>query len=199
MIVGNRGRLSASPASSAARRTVDVTVVPRSEVSPRNVWRDFQMLFKRAGVTPYEKPFHSLRKTCITDWAGKFPAHVVKEWAGHADIRTTLKYYLKVSESEYDRAAGLTSEAKPSDAEMDVQATTTEEERKTPPTELPAPVDGTPKGDDGEAGPQDGARPRLTQLWTRLGDSEVENRRKLRAGEGIRTPDVQLGKLAFYH
>ena len=73
----------------------------------RNVWRDFQVLAKRAKVKPYSKPLHSLRKSCITDWAAKFPAHVVKEWAGHADIRTTLKYYLKVSESEYDKAAGL--------------------------------------------------------------------------------------------
>ena len=82
-------------------------VVPRGGVSPRNVWRDFLVLCKRAGVTPYAKPFHALRKSCITDWANEFPAHVVKEWAGHADLRTTLKYYLKVSEGDYLKAAGL--------------------------------------------------------------------------------------------
>ena len=84
-----------------------MTVIPAGSVSASNTWRDAQALFRKAGVPAYDKPFHSLRKSCITDWAGEFPTHVVKEWAGHADIRTTLKYYLKVSESEYDRAAGI--------------------------------------------------------------------------------------------
>ena len=35
---------------------------------------------------------------------------MVKEWAGHADERTTMQFYLQVSESEYDRAAGLEKE-----------------------------------------------------------------------------------------
>lgn len=82
-------------------------VIPTGGVVFKNVWRDFQVLAKRANVKTYAKPFHSLRKSCITDWAARFPAHVVKEWAGHGDIRTTLKYYLKVSELEYDKAAGI--------------------------------------------------------------------------------------------
>lgn len=69
------------------------------------LWRDFQTLFNQSGVQRYAKPYHSLRKSCITDWAGKYPMHVVKEWAGHADISTTAKYYLQVSESEFDKAA----------------------------------------------------------------------------------------------
>ncbi len=68
-----------------------------------------EVVCKRAKVTAYAKPFHALRKSCITDWAARFPAHVVKEWAGHADIRTTLKYYLKVSDGDHRKAAGLPS------------------------------------------------------------------------------------------
>ena len=34
-----------------------------------------------------------------------FPAHVVKEWAGHASYETTDAFYLKVSEAEYETAA----------------------------------------------------------------------------------------------
>jgi integrase len=97
-------------------------VIPPGGVVYQNVWRDFQVVAKRAGVAPYSKPLHSLRKSCVTDWAARFPAHVVKEWAGHADIRTTLKYYLKVSESEYDRAAGLgalQAGDKPSETDFD--------------------------------------------------------------------------------
>jgi len=88
-------------------------VIPRGSLMYKNVWRDFQVIAKRAGVASYSKPIHSLRKSRITDWAGEHPAHVVKEWAGHADIRTTVKFYLKVSESEYDKAAGLMGKLAP--------------------------------------------------------------------------------------
>jgi hypothetical protein len=77
----------------------------------QNVWRDFQVIAARAKVPTYPKPIHSLRKSCITDRSSRFLAHVVKEWAGHADIRTTLKYYLKVSEAEYEKAARETTAA----------------------------------------------------------------------------------------
>jgi integrase len=81
-------------------------VIPGT-INERNVDRDFKVLCRRAGVVPWRKPMHTLRKTCLTRWARQFPLHVVKEWAGHGDERTTLKFYLKVSESEYDKAAGL--------------------------------------------------------------------------------------------
>ena len=38
-----------------------------------------------------------------------------------------------------------------------------------------------------------------TQLWTQLGPVKGGNVHKSIAGDGIRTHDVQLGKLAFYH
>lgn len=67
--------------------------------------RDFFRLLDRAGVPRYSKPFHTLRKNCITDWAQDFPMHVVKEWAGHSSLVTTDEYYLKVSPAEYKSAA----------------------------------------------------------------------------------------------
>ena len=69
-------------------------VIPKTNMN--NLWWDMQVLFKRAGVQPYAKPFHTLRKSCITDWAARFPQHVVSEWAGHSDIQTTNEYYLQV-------------------------------------------------------------------------------------------------------
>ncbi|MHC4574714.1 MAG: tyrosine-type recombinase/integrase [Planctomycetota bacterium] len=74
-------------------------------IAVMNLWRDFNVLRQRAGVDPYSKPFHTLRKSCITDWAASYPAHVVKEWAGHSSLDTTDRYYLRVPESEYERAA----------------------------------------------------------------------------------------------
>lgn len=78
-----------------------------------NLRRDFLAILSRAGLfkkTPegkkvfFDKPIHSLRKSCITDWAGRYPMHVVKEWAGHSEISTTQQFYLKVSDSDYAKA-----------------------------------------------------------------------------------------------
>ena len=80
-------------------------VIPAGSVSVKNISRNFTFLCKRADVTRYAKPLHTLRKSCITDWASNFPAHVVKQWAGHSDLQTTDRYYLQVSEAEYERAA----------------------------------------------------------------------------------------------
>lgn len=70
-----------------------------------NLTRDVKAAVERAGVVVYSKPLHTLRKSCITDWAGQYPMHVVKEWAGHANIATTQQFYLKVLDSDYERAA----------------------------------------------------------------------------------------------
>ncbi len=136
-------------------------VIPPGEVVYKNVWRDFQVVARRAGVASYSKPLHSLRKSCITDWAARFPAHVVQEWAGHGDIRTTLKYYLKVSESEYDKAAGLvavTDRLKPTEADYDRAALAhldggspgTSGETSGVPSQIVTQMDGDTPGTNGE-------------------------------------------------
>lgn len=86
-------------------------VIPKT--NQNNLWRDMQVLCKRATVQPYSKPLHTLRKSCLTDWAGRFPQHVVSEWGGHSDIQTTNEYYLQVPASEYDRCAQTSFFQKP--------------------------------------------------------------------------------------
>jgi len=77
-----------------------------SGIVPENTWRDFQVIRKRSGVAPYESPLHSLRKSCALDWAqNNVQPHVLQEWMGHSKFETTMRYYLKVSESEYKRIA----------------------------------------------------------------------------------------------
>ncbi|MAE60896.1 MAG: hypothetical protein CMJ49_06000 [Planctomycetaceae bacterium] len=80
-------------------------VVPRS-VYVGNIGRDFKVLCRSAGVTPYNDPLHSLRKSAIDDWAraGYLP-NVVQNWAGHSDIKTTLTYYTQAGEADLERAA----------------------------------------------------------------------------------------------
>jgi len=59
---------------------------------------------ERAEVKFYGRPFHTLRKSYITDMANKYPMHVVKEIAGHSKIEITAAYYLKVSDEQYHQA-----------------------------------------------------------------------------------------------
>lgn len=62
---------------------------------PRNnVWRDFGAVRRRAGVPPCS--LHDLRRSFCTNISGAVPMHVVQELAGHSDIRTTRRFYLKV-------------------------------------------------------------------------------------------------------
>lgn len=63
-------------------------------VKRQNVWRDFQAIRRRAGLPACT--YHDLRKSYCTNLAGAVPLHVVQELAGHADIQTTWKHYLKV-------------------------------------------------------------------------------------------------------
>ncbi len=77
-----------------------------------NVGRDWKVLLGRAGVEPYGDPLHALRKSCIDDWARSKPPHVVQAWAGHGDIKTTLKYYSQVTSEDFAKATKETFLAK---------------------------------------------------------------------------------------
>lgn len=63
-------------------------------VKRQNIWRDFQVIRRRAGVPACS--MHDLRKSYCTNLSGAVPMHVVQELAGHSDIRTTREYYVKV-------------------------------------------------------------------------------------------------------
>jgi integrase len=65
-----------------------------------NIWRDFQEIRKKAGLPKCS--FQDLRKSYCTNLAGAVPLHVVQELAGHADIRTTRKHYVKVRDEQID-------------------------------------------------------------------------------------------------
>ena len=79
----------------------------------KGTWRQGQRLLnnlnkrlatwrKRAGVSHFT--FHDLRRTCITNWARKLPAHVTRRLAGHSDTKTTLRYYISVRLADLDEA-----------------------------------------------------------------------------------------------
>jgi integrase len=85
--------------------TLDDRVVPQP-VGVDNLDRDFRKLCKKAKVSYYAKPLHSLRKSCIDDWAkAGYPPSVVQQWAGHADIKTTMTFYSQVDARDVKRAS----------------------------------------------------------------------------------------------
>ena len=60
-----------------------------------NLLRNYKTILARAGVEV--DAFHSLRKSCITNWLKDgVPPHEVQAMAGHASVETTMKYYAKV-------------------------------------------------------------------------------------------------------
>jgi len=67
-----------------------------------NLIRRLNTLRRRAKVAKFT--YHDLRRTCITNWARHLPIHVVRQLAGHSDIRTTQKYYLSVQDDDLGRA-----------------------------------------------------------------------------------------------
>jgi len=71
-------------------------------IKRQNTWRDFQVIRHRAGVPPCS--MKDLRKSYCTNLSAKIPIHVVQELAGHSDIRTTRRYYLKVQPELMDAA-----------------------------------------------------------------------------------------------
>jgi integrase len=74
-------------------------------VSQHCLWRNFQVIRKRAGLPAWEDAFQVMRRNCETDWAQKFPQYAVSEWIGH-DITVSATHYLAVPEELYEKVSG---------------------------------------------------------------------------------------------
>jgi integrase len=62
-----------------------------------NTLRSFKRDIKRAGIKPVGAlNIHTLRKNAGQNWADNLPMNVVKEFLGHADIKTTQEFYTQV-------------------------------------------------------------------------------------------------------
>jgi integrase len=73
----------------------------RSEIM-NNMLTRLKVFCKRAGVKEF--CLHDLRRSCITNWAGRLPIHAVQEFAGHSDMETTREFYLSVGKSDRNLA-----------------------------------------------------------------------------------------------
>ena len=62
-----------------------------------NTMRTFRAHVKRAGIVPVGAlNIHTLRKNAGQNWADRLPMNAVKEFLGHADIKTTHEFYTQV-------------------------------------------------------------------------------------------------------
>jgi len=73
-----------------------------------NFCPDFRRILKRADIE--EGTFHDLRRTAICNWFREgMREYDVMKLAGHADFKTTHKYYLRVHDDLVDRARQATA------------------------------------------------------------------------------------------
>ena len=67
-----------------------------------NTWRDFRVIAKRAGLEPWSKPCHTLRKNCETDWSAELPLHIVTEWLGNSPA-VAIKHYIRAENTDFEK------------------------------------------------------------------------------------------------
>lgn len=74
-----------------------------------NVNKNFQRRASHAGVENIT--LHDLRRSAITHWSRKLSVPIVKELAGHADVKTTLQYYVSIRAEGMAEARDFTANA----------------------------------------------------------------------------------------
>lgn len=78
-------------------------VITRYRQRNKNLRTQFQRIVRKAGLTPWPKPFHNLRSTRETELAEIFPIHVVCAWLGNSRA-VAQDHYLQVTEAHFARA-----------------------------------------------------------------------------------------------
>ena len=108
-------------------------VITRYRDSACNLRTHFCRIIRKAGLTPWPKPWHNLRSTRQTELAEKYPIHVVRAWLGNSRA-VAQEHYLQLTDAHFAHAvqeppeqaaqnpaqqaaerAGTTSQAAPSD------------------------------------------------------------------------------------
>jgi integrase len=70
----------------------------------QNLRRRLAAIIRKAGLTPWPKPFHNMRASRETELARKHPLHVVCAWIGNSQP-IAAKHYLQVTDDDFERAA----------------------------------------------------------------------------------------------
>jgi hypothetical protein len=78
-------------------------VIARYRNPNKNFRTRFLRIIRRAGVTPWTKPFQNLRASRETELAATYPLHVVCAWIGNS-ATIAQKHYLQVTDDYFERA-----------------------------------------------------------------------------------------------
>jgi integrase len=81
-----------------------VYVISKYRDPKKNFRTRFLRIIRRAGLTPWPKPFHNLRASRETELAAEYPMHVVCAWIGNSAL-IAQKHYLKVRDEDFERGA----------------------------------------------------------------------------------------------
>ena len=84
--------------------TAESFVVTRYRCPNQNLRTQFNRIIKKAGLTPWPKPFQNLRSTRETELMEHYPAHVVCAWIGNSEA-VARKHYLQVTDAHFERAS----------------------------------------------------------------------------------------------
>lgn len=81
-----------------------VFVITRYRDMDQNLRTGLGRIIRRAGLTPWPKPFHNLRASRETELAALYPLHVVCDWLGNSAL-VAKKHYLQTTDDDFRRAA----------------------------------------------------------------------------------------------
>lgn len=87
-------------------------------VSANNLHVRMLATITRAGFTPWDKPFHTLRKNRATTWRAIYPEHVVDTWLGHS-LDVARDHYTAVPDSYYGRGPSVSEQLADALAEIE--------------------------------------------------------------------------------
>ena len=62
-------------------------------------YQTIEQVIKRAGLTPWAKPFHTLRKSLESDWLSTYPVMDVARWLGHSPTVAAQHYHQTTPET----------------------------------------------------------------------------------------------------
>jgi len=77
-------------------------------ISEHGLWRNFQIIRRRAGLEKWKDAFKVMRRNRETDWAQRYPQYIVSAWIGHG-IEVSARHYLQFPEELYEKVAATNS------------------------------------------------------------------------------------------
>ncbi|MBI2826534.1 MAG: tyrosine-type recombinase/integrase [Planctomycetia bacterium] len=108
-------------------------VVTRYRGGHVNLRTQLDRIIRRAGLTPWGKPWQNLRSTRETELMEEYPAHVVCAWIGNSES-VARKHYLQLTDEHFARAV----QGGPSKAAQKTAQHAHAEERREPQEQLDA-------------------------------------------------------------